>query len=148
MALGLSPDGKKVAMAGAGCWRAKTARVGLFYDITVFDTSDLMTSLGQISLGKHCMNIAFHPTHNQGIAARGQVKRELVVFNSKSFATKNVCKSPDCVGPGYLHYSGQGSKVSHVVQPPGGSEQGSTVAIFKLDLSDDERETLKKAFAR
>jgi hypothetical protein len=141
--LGLSGDGKRIAMAGGG-WRSKTdPRAN--YAVAVFDTTDLQTLVGQVETGAYPVAVAFHPVLNLGAAYRDGQPGEVTIFNSKSCAKRDTIKVQKGATPSILAFGGEGTKLVFIPQPkgPGGDTQ-SIIEFFPLRLRDQDREALKK----
>jgi hypothetical protein len=145
--MGVSPDGKKVAMAGGGGWRSKTDPKAN-YAIAVFDTSDISTMLGQVETGAYPVQIAFHPVLNLGAAFRDG-EGGLIIFNGKSFAKKESFKTTDKGYPDILLFAGQGTKVVYAATGQGtGAPANSVLEFFPLPLTDEEKDLLRKAIPK
>ena len=138
--LALSPDGKRIAMAGGGGWVSKTN--GRYnYGIAVFETEDLKTMVGEVECGAYPYSISFHPVLNLGVA----VKRanELIVFNGKSLAKKQTIKAPGGE-PALVLYALEGTKlVQHV-----NSGVESIISFHPLELTETDKTTLKAAYQK
>ena len=135
--LAIRPDGKAVGMFGGGGWRSKTEARNPGYS-AMFDTADMETMLGQIDYGSTRF-IAFHPTLKLGAAWRANALGAIAFFNSKSFAIKNIAKiREDNLTTGWMTFGGQGTKL--IVST------GSAIIFVPVELSETDRETLKKAY--
>ena len=137
-ALAVSGDGKRIAMAGGGGWVAKNSPK-TSSSIAVFETSDLKTMVGEVDCGEQ-YSISFHPVLNLGVAVRRG--NDLIVFNGKSLAEKEVIKAPG--GMGSVHYAARGTKLIQIV----GSGVDSIVSFHPLKLSDGDKATLKTAYSK
>lgn len=136
--LAVSPDGKRVAMAGGGGWVSKTDP-RYSYGVAVFETSDLATMVGQVELGAYPIGLEFHPVLNQGVALRSG--GDMVVFNAKSLAKKSALKARgDAVASAFV---ARGTKLAVLT----GSEQGG-LQFLSLALSDDDKAALAKAYPK
>jgi WD40 repeat protein len=137
-ALALSADGKRIAMAGGGGWVSRTD--GRYnYGIAVFETSDLKTMAGEVGCGAYPYSVSFHPVLNMGVAVKGG--NDLIVFNGKSLARKELIKAPRGE-PGLILYAAQGTKLVQLVN----SGVDSVVSFHPLKLSEQDREILKAAY--
>ena len=138
--LALSPDGKRIAMAGGGGWVSKTT--GKYnYGIAVFETEDLKTMVGEVECGAYPYSISFHPILNIGIAVKRE--NELIVFNGKSLAKKQSIKAPGGE-PALVLYALEGTKlVQHV-----NSGVESIISFHALQLSEQDKEALKAAYQK
>jgi DNA-binding beta-propeller fold protein YncE len=139
--MGLSPDGKRIAMAGGGGWRSKTDPKAN-YSIAVFDTADMQTLLGQVDTGPYPSTIAFHPVLNLGAAYN---MSEVIVFNAKSLAQKSSSKISRGAQTALLTFGGKGTKIvfASIALP---RPEGSDLAFIPLELSEQDQQTLRKAF--
>jgi glutamine cyclotransferase len=140
--LGISADGKRIAMAGGGGWRSKTdPRAN--YAIAVFDTASMDTMLGQVDTGAYPNNIAFHPHLNLGAGHRTGANGEVTIFNAKSFAKKAAFKLPNASHT-LLLFGAQGTKLICVTVAT--SEGDSHIVLMPLELNEKDREVLKAAY--
>jgi len=135
-ALAVSPDGKRVAMAGGGGWLSKTDAKRQ-YVIAVYDTDDLQTVVGQIDVGAYPAGIAFHPKENLGLAYRGGPAGEVLLFSSKSLARKGAFSfgkngSSESV---FLAFSGDGKKVICANYGGGVSKDNSEISFYPVELA-------------
>ena len=153
--LAVSGDGKQVAMSGGGGWESKTSATR-HYAITFFDTSDLTTQLGQVETGPYPRAVAFHPVLNLGAAYHNGVANEILVFNSKSYITKDTIdagKEGGMVGGSLLTFGGRGTKLIFATIPfpvPGAAagKDESEIKFVPLKLTDAEKETLEKSYGK
>jgi outer membrane protein assembly factor BamB len=145
----LSPDGKRIAMAGGGGWRSQTDPKAN-YSVAVFDTEDMTSLLGQVETGPYPSAAAFHPVLNLGVAYRDNVEAgELLPFNAKSFAKKGAAiKTSNGGSSATLLFGGQGTKVIFVGQGVGPLNKEAVVEIYPLPLTDQDKEALKKAYPK
>ena len=141
--LGVSPDGKQIAMAGGGGWRSKTdPRAN--YSIAVFDTAKMDTLNGQVETGPYPSNVIFHPVLKLGAAHNS---KDVILFNSKSFVKKKSFPTTDSSfnHSGYLLFGGRGTKVIYCsYNAP--INKGSVLQIFSLPLTQEEEGLLIKAY--
>jgi hypothetical protein len=146
--MGVSPDGKRVAMAGGGGWRSKTdARAN--YAIAVFDATNMQTLEGQVETGPYPVAIAFHPVLKLGAAYRDGNPGEVVVFNAKSLAKKDSLKLqkaglPAGGYPVFLGFGGRGTKVVYVAFGGGPLNSDGMIELLPLSLTDQDRQALKQ----
>jgi DNA-binding beta-propeller fold protein YncE len=82
--INVSPDGRRIAMAGAGGWSPPGNNAKRGYTIAVFDTSDLKTLMGQIELAPYPVRVAFYPHLGLGAAGRNGATSDVTLFNAKS----------------------------------------------------------------
>jgi hypothetical protein len=129
--MGLSPDGKQVAMAGGGGWRSKTD-LKVTYAIAVFDTSNMDDLLGQVETGPYPVTIAFHPTQNLGAAYHDGSPAEVLLFNAKSFAKKGTFKVQKHGQAAFLAFGGKGTKIVYVPLATGPRDTETVLEIFPL----------------
>jgi Tol biopolymer transport system component len=152
--LRLSPDGRRIALPGAGGFQSGDRRT---YGIAVWDALKPETLLGQVEMGgAYPKDIAFHPVLKLGVGRRNT---DIVqVFNSKSFAevkTFTVPSRPGALVPQLLTFGGKGTKVLVVVPPPGRGRPGldeekaeTRLHLLPLELNDDDRAALEKAYGK
>jgi hypothetical protein len=145
--LGVSADGKLVAMAGGGGWRSKTDPKAN-YSVAVFDTSDMTSLLGQVEMGRYPGAVAFHPVLNLGAAYRDH-GNQVMVFSTKSFAIKETLKVQAGALPTVLTFGARGTKLIFAPMPQGPGGDGLSVLEFiPLPLSDADRDALDKAYKK
>lgn len=140
--LAISPDGKRFAMVAGGGWRSLTDQ-RFHYVIAVFETGDMETMVGQIELGAYPHTMAYHPVLDLGVAFRRGNNAELRLFSARSLTDRGVLTCPGAPrgSPTDQHrvmFVGRGTTLAH--------HFGRTLAWIPLDLSDDERELLKKRY--
>ena len=140
--LAISPDGKRFAMVAGGGWRSLTDRRA-HYVIAVFETGDMETMVGQIEVGAYPHTIAFHPTLNMGVAVRRTHNTELRLFSARSLTDREILTNPGTIRASMtdqhrVMFVGKGTKLAH--------HHGRTLVWIPLELSDDERELLKKEY--
>ena len=134
--LAISPDGKRIAMAGGGGWVSKSVR-RFNYGIAVFETADMETMAGQVEVGAYPLALAFHPALKQGVAIKSG--GEVIVFNSRSLAKKSALKAGTGEPP-LAVYAARGTKLVLV--------SGSVLQFFPLKLTDEDKADLEKAYAK
>jgi hypothetical protein len=143
-AMAISPDGKRIAMAGGGGW--STGNRGN-YAIAVFDTADIKTVLGQFDTGAYPSGIAFHPVLNLGAGCRSGNPGEIIIFNGKSFVKKDTFKLQNGSGESFtLLFGGKGTKLISIPTGRGTGQSSTSIQFFSLSLTEQEREALKKAY--
>ncbi len=140
--LAISPDGKRFAMVAGGGWRSLTDRTA-HYVIAVFETGDMETMVGQIEMGAYPHTISFHPALNMGVAVRRTHTPELRLFSARSLTDRGILTNPGTIRASMtdqhrIMFVGKGTKLAH--------HFGRTLEWIPLELSDDERELLKKAY--
>jgi DNA-binding beta-propeller fold protein YncE len=144
-ALGVSPDGKLVAMAGGGGWRSKTDPKAN-YSIAVFEAGDLNTQAGQVETGPFPTGIAFHPVLSLGVAEPGN-GANVMLFNTKSFAEVAKFSTAKNEGPGVgggplLTFAAKGTKVAYYC---GGTPSAAGLYLYPVPLKDEQKKELEKA---
>lgn len=140
--MGLSPDGKKIAMAGGGGMEIEGRRN---YAIAVFSTSDLKDQLGLVETGPYPTLVAFHPLLSLGAACKRGGATEILIFNAKTFTIKQTIPAGKNF-PAYVGFGGKGTKVIFAERPLGKPE--CVVKLFPLTLTDQDREALGKSSAK
>lgn len=140
--MAISPDGKKIAMAGGGGWVSTTER-RFRYGIAVFETDDLKTMAGEIEVGAYPYTVAFHPVLNQGVACKSGA--ELIFFNAKSLAGKGKVKASDGE-PSLPLYCAKGTKLVYLTGVSGVHSKESEIQFYPLELSDEDKAKLKEAY--
>jgi hypothetical protein len=120
--IAVSPDGTRIAMAGAGGWSPPSGSPRS-YSIAVFDTSDMKSLAGQIDIGAYPRSVVFHPQLNLGAAGRYGSSAEVVFFNAKSLAKKESPIRLQQSGsmPVLLTFGAQGTKLIIVASALGGT---------------------------
>lgn len=143
-ALGICPDGKMIAMAGGGGWRAKNdPRAN--YSVAVFETSDMKTQLGMIETGAYPIGVTFHPRLNIAAVFRDSANH-LVVVNSKSLVQRENIKIPSGGGTATMTWGANGT-VAVVATMNGDNPSAPPFCVLNLvplQLSPEEKQTLKK----
>lgn len=146
--LAVSPDGKQVALAGAGGWRSKTEMKGLG-GVAVWDTSDMETRLGQVESVGGPQGVAFHPVLPLGaVLGVDSAKGKATLFSTKSFVTKETIDLLDGSHPNVLLFGANGTKLIFGSIPGAGGPKESTIQFVPLKLSDADKEALKKAYPK
>jgi len=164
-ALAVSPDGQKIALVGAGGMQGKNGKH--VYAIAVYDTSDLETQLGQVETGAYPADVSFHPVLDLGVAEKFGGGRELLLLDARSFAVIKTMAFKTRGGAsesGLLTFGGRGTKL--IYYPPGspaasrnspgrvgsrarsgaGQDQQGQLYLIPLELTDDQKAELAKAF--
>ena len=145
--LGLSPDGKQVALAALYPWGKNVESPG---GIGIFETSDMKKLVGVVQPGDGQKAIAFHPVLSMGsICTAGQ----LVLFNSKSKILANIEKIvlPEFDArsdmPVYLDFGAFGAKaiICPLGIPPFSNANEVILRFVPLTLSEEDTNILKKA---
>jgi hypothetical protein len=152
--LAVSPDGKLVAMAGGGGWQSKKDPKRN-YTVAVFDTADMKDPAGQVDTDAYPSAVAFHPVLGIGAVYRDDITSggELIIFNSTSCARKTVfnVKRKHCSA--LLGFGGKGTKVICATideHPDTGlnKSKDQVIEIFPLELTDKDKEALKKEYPK
>ena len=145
--MGLSSDGKLIAMAGGGGWRSKTDPK-VTYAVAVFDTTDMKTIVGLVETGAYPGAVSFHPVLKIGAAYQANPNEpELHIFNKKSCAVKEKFKmeKDNSGGTAVLMFGGQGTKV--ICGSVGlRNNKEAVLEFFPLTLTDSDKEALKAAY--
>jgi hypothetical protein len=143
--MAVSPDGKRVAMAGQGGWLARDGSRRL-YGVAVYDTSDIKSLAGVTDTGMAARVVAFHPALNLGVTGRSGSDAEFCLFNGKSLIKKGKpFVLPKGHWPMYVTFGGQGAKLVYITSPNPGQPEVA-VTIVPLPLSEQDREILKKTY--
>jgi hypothetical protein len=147
-ALAISPDGKQVALAGAGGWRSKVDPKTV-PGVAIFDTKNMEERLGQTeSAGGGLQGVAFHPNLNLGVVLCVDAKGKLMTFSTRSFVSKDTYEVRDGTHPCVLTFGAKGTKIVYGSMPGVGGSKESTIEFFSLKLSAAENETLQKAYPK
>ncbi len=165
-ALAVSRDGQKIALAGGGGTQGKSGK--RVYAIAVYDTSDLETKLGEVETGAYPSSVSFHPVLDIGVAEKSGGDRELLLFDASSFTVIKTMafktKGGAASEAGLLTFGGRGTKL--IYYPPGapvaprgssgrgasrarseaGQDQQGQLHFIPLELTDDQKAALAKAF--
>jgi hypothetical protein len=143
--MAVSPDGKRVAVAGQGGWLSRDGRKRMA-GVAVYNTDDVKSLAGVTDTGTFARVVAFHPVLNLGAAGRFGTDADFSLFNAKSLIKKGKpFVLPKGHWPWYVTFGGQGAKLIYITSPdPGRPEM--TVTIAPLPLSEQDREALKKAY--
>ena len=137
-ALHVSPDGKKVAFAAGGGWKANNNE-RMNYCVAVFSAEDMSEMLGQVELGPYPQNIAVHPVLNLGVALKNNV--ELKFFKPSSLTDRGTAalqRREHTFWLNLLTFAGKGTRLVHL--------QGENLTFVPLKLSDEGRAELEKVY--
>jgi hypothetical protein len=145
VSMAVSPDGKRIAMCGAGGWSPAQGG-GRTYGIAVYKTTDMKALAGIIETGAYPRIVAFHPVLNLGAAGRYGGADEIILFNAKSLIKKGEpFRMERGHMPAFVTFGAQGARLIYVSTPgPGKAE--ATINMVPLTLTEQDRETLKKSF--
>ncbi len=166
-ALALSADGQKIAMVGAGGLQGKDGK--RTYAIPVYDTGDLETELGQVETGAYPSDVSFHPVLDLGAAEKFGGDKKLLLFDASSLVVSKSMAIKTRGGPasdaGLLTFGGRGTKLIYYpsgsnAAPPrrlagaelalrgsgSGQDQQGLLYLIPLELTDDQKAELAKAF--
>ncbi len=146
----VSRDGKRVSMSGP--YRGPNQK-GLTFNIAVWDTSDLTTILGQLQMDSFPRAVCYHPQLDLVAAlADSGPQAGIRIFNAKSLVMKESLKLPrgTTFPPYTLVFGGQGTKLIGAMPLLGRGGSGKTVVLefYDLSLNDQQRDVLKKGFAK
>jgi DNA-binding beta-propeller fold protein YncE len=145
--MAVSPDGKRVAVAGQGGWLSRDGRRRV-PGVAVYDTVDIKSLAGVTDTGTFARVVAFHPALNLGAAGRAGGDADFALFNAKSLIKKGKpFVLPKGHWPLYVTFGGRGANLIYVTSPNPGQPE-VVVTIAPLPLSEQDREALKKAYPK
>src|SRR5262249_42379491 len=130
--IGISPDGRKLAVAGAGIDEGGRRA----YVIPIYDARNLDNMVGQVDVQGGSANIAFHPVLKIGVAEK--MYGQLVVFKTTSLARAQMLKLPKDVVPqgAVLTFGARGRNIVFATHSghPGGWKD-SQLYLLPLELT-------------
>jgi hypothetical protein len=152
--LRVSPDGKKVCIAGGGGNRPPAGGAigggGKGYGVALFSTGDVNAMLGEAECGSYPENLAFHPVLDLGVVEQASLGGRFHLFDTKSFVERGIIELASGEGPAkerkaqLLTFGGKGTRlVYHDVR---GS--GSYLRLIPLPLTDKDKAALEAAYGK
>jgi hypothetical protein len=152
LVLRITPDGKRVSIVGGGGYRPPpggAATGGPGYGIALFGTDDVKAMQGIAECGAYPRNVAFHPVLDLGVAEQATTEPTFHLFNSKSLVELSKMPFASNEGPPkeqgpseLLAFGGRGTKILFY------DTNGAVLRLLPLQLSEQEKQTLEKAYGK